>query len=176
MTSPRRARRRVSSFAAENSKDVAILSSRSCGGRRRVLLVLLVVLIAQAPSRDDDEQQCDRDDMHVERSSLNEQQEALEEDRRDIATQRVREPLIANALQAFWLLLACLAPLLICVYALKQAGESPPELELGTLLVEELTSEEPQLIPALSPPLHRPELVAAEAPSLLTPAEAADGQ
>jgi hypothetical protein len=116
------------------------------------------------------------EDVHVERSSLNQQQEALEEDRRDIASQRVREPLIANALVAVGLLLACLAPLLICVYALKQAGESPPEQELGTLLVEELTSEEPQLLPALTPPLNRPELVAAEAPSLRIPAEAPDGQ
>jgi hypothetical protein len=115
-------------------------------------------------------------DMHTERSSLNEQQQALEQDRREIASQRVREPLIANALQAIGLILACLAPLLICVYALKQAGESPPEQELGTILVEELTSEEPQLLPSLTPIAHRPVLGADSDTSLLEPAEAPDGE
>jgi hypothetical protein len=116
------------------------------------------------------------EDVHVERSSLNEQQEALEEDRRDIASQRVREPLIANALGAVGLILACLAPLLICVYALQQAGSTSPEQELGTILVEELTAEEPQLLPTLAPTLHRPEIGAADGPPLLKPAEAPDGQ
>jgi hypothetical protein len=115
------------------------------------------------------------EDVHVERSSLNEQQEALEEDRREIASQRVREPLIANALQAIGLILACLAPLLICVYALQQAGSSSPEQELGTILVEELTAEEPQLLPPLVPAFHQQDVGVTHGPPLLTPAEDPDG-
>ncbi|HZZ26897.1 MAG TPA: hypothetical protein VFE46_02725 [Pirellulales bacterium] len=73
----------------------------------------------------------------------------MEADRRDIADQRVRDPLVANALEAVGLVLACLAPLVICAYALKQAGSVPAEEELGTILVQELTSERPQLLPTL---------------------------
>jgi hypothetical protein len=112
------------------------------------------------------------EDLHAERTSLNEQQASLEEDRREIADQRVRDPLIANALETIGLILACLTPLLICVYALKQAGGASPEQELGSLLVEELTADESDLFPPAAPKLQQSDV----GPPLLSPAEAPDGQ
>ena len=89
-------------------------------------------------------------------SQLNGQQSAiytgheqLEQDRREIAQQRHRDPIIAAVIQNFGLLIACLLPLLVAVLVIRQMqSQEPDHAAVAELLTLELTSEEPLLLPA----------------------------
>ena len=94
-------------------------------------------------------------ELHTERRSIDRQQEKLDDERKQIAADRHRDPLIAAALQSLGLILACLLPLVVCVFVLRQMqDESGDEKVLAELLALELTSDEPMLLPAapLAPP------------------------
>jgi hypothetical protein len=92
--------------------------------------------------------------LHVERMTLDQQRQGLEDDRRQIARERYWEPLVAEAIGGFAVLLACLLPLVICAYVLRSLQtETGDEAILNELLVTELMSERPQL---LLPPANRP--------------------
>ena len=93
--------------------------------------------------------------LHQQQAAVGAQRDRLEEERRQLAGQRGRDPIIAAAIQDCGVLIACLLPLLVCVYLLhRMAGENDDQQALGELLVHELTAEQPRLLPA--PPLHRP--------------------
>ena len=88
-------------------------------------------------------------------SQLNEQQSAiqtghqqLEQDRREIAEQRHRDPIIAAVIQDFGLTLACLLPLVVAVFVILQMqSQEPDHAAVAELLVLELTADEPRLLP-----------------------------
>lgn len=88
-------------------------------------------------------------------SQLNEQQstiytghDQLEQDRRDIAEQRHRDPIIAAVIQNVGLIIACLLPLLIAVQVIWQMkSQEPDHAAVAELLTLDLTSEEPLLLP-----------------------------
>lgn len=94
-------------------------------------------------------------------SQLNRQQafvdagrDRLEQDRRDIAQQRHRDPIIAAVLQSTGMLLVCLVPLFLAAYALKQMRqEETDHAAVAELLVCEITSDKPLFLP--SPALPR---------------------
>jgi hypothetical protein len=75
------------------------------------------------------------------------QRDQLENDRRDIAAQRHRDPLIAAAITNFGLILACLLPLVLCVVILR-ALRNPVTAEeaLIEFLVQEVVAEQPLLL------------------------------
>jgi TolA-binding protein len=88
-------------------------------------------------------------------SQLNEQQSAiytghekLEQDRREIAEQRHRDPIVAAVIQNFGLVIACLLPLLVSVFVIRQMqSQEPDHAAVVELLTLELTSDEPRLLP-----------------------------
>jgi hypothetical protein len=88
-------------------------------------------------------------------TQLNEQQSAiyagheqLEHDRREIAEQRHREPIIAAVIQDIGLTLACLLPLLVAVFVIRQMqSQEPDHAAVAELLTLELTSDQPLLLP-----------------------------
>jgi hypothetical protein len=88
-------------------------------------------------------------------SQLNEQQLAiytghdqLEQDRREIAEQRNRDPIIAAVIQNVGLVIACLLPLLIAVQVIRQMhSQEPDHAAVAELLTLDLTSDEPLLLP-----------------------------
>ena len=88
-------------------------------------------------------------------TQLNEQQSAiyighdrLELDRRDIADQRHRDPIVAAVIQDFGLVVACLLPLLVSVFVIRQMqSQEPDHAAVVELLTLELTSEQPLLLP-----------------------------
>jgi len=93
-------------------------------------------------------------------SQLNEQQSAiytgheqLEQDRREIAEQRHRDPIVAAVIHNFGLVIACLLPLFVAVMVIRQMqSQEPDHAAVAELLTLELTSEEPLLLPG--PRLH----------------------
>jgi len=87
-------------------------------------------------------------------TQLNDQQSAiqtghqqLEQDRREIAEQRHRDPIVAAVIQDFGLAIACLLPLLVAVLVIRQMhSQEPDHAAIVELLTLELTSEEPRLL------------------------------
>ncbi|HEX3654524.1 MAG TPA: hypothetical protein VHV55_01890 [Pirellulales bacterium] len=71
----------------------------------------------------------------------------LESERKQIATQRHRDPIVANALLDAALLVACVLPIVLAIYVVRNAGEQSPDDGLAELLVQEFASEEPMLLP-----------------------------
>ena len=88
-------------------------------------------------------------------SQLNGQQSAiqtghqqLEQDRREIAEQRHRDPIIAAVIQNIGLTLACLLPLLVAVFVIRQMqSQEPDHAAVAELLILEMTADEPRLLP-----------------------------
>jgi len=88
-------------------------------------------------------------------SQLNGQQAAihtghqqLEQDRREIAEQRHRDPIVAAVIQNFGLTLACLLPLLVAVFVIRQIqSQEPDHAAVAELLILEMTADEPRLLP-----------------------------
>jgi len=95
--------------------------------------------------------------LQSERSTLDQQRQDLELERKDIARHRYWEPVVAQAITGCGVLLACLLPLVICVYVLRSLHhDRGEESELNELLVTELTAESPRLL--LPPAEIRPAL------------------
>jgi hypothetical protein len=88
-------------------------------------------------------------------SQLNDQQvtvdtgrDQLEQDRREIAEQRHRDPLVATAIQNTGLVIACLLPLIVAVLVIRQMqSQEPDHAAVAEMLVLELTSDAPRLLP-----------------------------
>lgn len=107
-------------------------------------------------------------------SQLNEQQSAiytgheqLEQDRREIAEQRNRDPIIAAVIQNIGLVIACLLPLLVAVQVIWQMqSQEPDHAAVAELLTLDLTSEEPLLLPG---PRLRQDTLAQEDEKVLSP-------
>ena len=85
-------------------------------------------------------------DLQTAQAEIGRQRDQLEEDRREIATQRQRDPIVAAAILDIGIVLACLLPLALCVYVLRvacRAGES--DSAVAELLVQELVASKPRL-------------------------------
>jgi hypothetical protein len=88
-------------------------------------------------------------------TQLSEQQSAiytghdqLEQNRREIARERHRDPIIAAVIQNFGLIVACLLPLLVAVLVMLQMqSQEPDHAVVAEMLVLELTADEPRLLP-----------------------------
>ena len=97
--------------------------------------------------------------VQTERQSLDRQHEGLEVERQTIARQRHRDPLIAAAIVNAGVLLACIAPLLLAFWVLRNSwGQESAGID--ELLLHELTTENPAFLP--SPMLPRPSAEAAQ--------------
>jgi hypothetical protein len=81
---------------------------------------------------------------------LDRQHESLESERKELAAQRQREPILAAAICQAAMLLACLLPLVVCCLVLK-ALRHQADAELGELLLREFADPEPLLLERTRP-------------------------
>ncbi|HEX6985707.1 MAG TPA: hypothetical protein VF170_10030, partial [Planctomycetaceae bacterium] len=89
-------------------------------------------------------------DLQSERSEVGRQRDALEEERREIASQRVTDPLVAAAVMDVGLLVACVLPLILCWQLLRRSErEDPADALVAEALLADLVAERPLL---LAPP------------------------
>ena len=86
-------------------------------------------------------------ELQAEQAAIGQQRDELEQERRQIADQRHRDPLLAAVLTDLGLLLACLLPLVLCGYLIHGLRREPDDLELAELLTVELVSDSPLLLP-----------------------------
>ncbi|MEA1950676.1 MAG: hypothetical protein U9N87_04785 [Planctomycetota bacterium] len=90
--------------------------------------------------------QC-RGELNTLQQHLDRQRQGLEDERRDIAQRRHRDPIIATAITQIGLVLACLLPLLFCIYLLRALrNEEVSNQAVAELLVEELLVKESPLL------------------------------
>lgn len=90
--------------------------------------------------------------LHQERVEIDRQRSMLEMERNEIAEQRNRDPIIAAALHAMGIIVACTLPLLLAGYALRQMNSTVDEsMELGNLLIDEFTSPSPAFLSSNQP-------------------------
>jgi len=85
-------------------------------------------------------------DLQSERHTVGEQRDALEADRKQLATQRHRDPIIAESIRQIGLLLCCGLPLVICLLLLRRPIEPSSDQEIAELLIADLVSAQPQLL------------------------------
>ena len=79
-------------------------------------------------------------------SVVDAKRDELEQERREIAGRRNRDPIIASAIQYTGLILGCLAPLAICAFVIRQMqSQEPDHAAVADLLIQELTK--PKILP-----------------------------
>ena len=78
---------------------------------------------------------------------INDQRDLLESERREIANHRHRDPIIAAAISNVGLVLACLIPLALAGYLLYCLRDQKDDPVVAELLIEEMISEQPTLLP-----------------------------
>ena len=103
-------------------------------------------------------------ELQTERTNINRQLSELESERREIARQRGRDPVIAMAISGIGLTLACLLPLLLAGYVIYSLNRSSDDSDaLSEMLVMDIVAEKPKLLPIASrsvaalehsPPVH----------------------
>ncbi len=87
-------------------------------------------------------------------SQLNQQQavvyagrDQLEQERQQIAEKRHRDPIIAMAIENTGLAIACLLPLVICFFVIRQMQtQEPDHAAVAELLIQEFSSDQPRLL------------------------------
>src|SRR5262245_29288552 len=93
--------------------------------------------------------------IQTQRSEFDRQRDTLERERRELAAQRGRDPILANAIGAIGVTMACLLPLLLAGYALYTVNRPSPEADaeaVSEILIGEIVSPVPQLLPGPTAP------------------------
>ena len=91
-------------------------------------------------------------DVQAERTEIGRQRDSLEDERKVIASQRHRDPVIAAAITNVGLLLACLLPLVLCWYLLRRPMEPADDGAVTEVLLQDLVSDNPLLLPRVEQP------------------------
>jgi hypothetical protein len=89
--------------------------------------------------------------IQAERAEFDRQRDALEQERRELAAQRGRDPIVANAIGAFGVVLACLMPLLLAGYVLYTVNRASPDEDaqaVSEVLIGEIVGPTTTLLPA----------------------------
>jgi hypothetical protein len=103
---------------------------------------------------------------------VNHQRDQLESERHEIAKQRHRDPIIAAAINNVGLVLACLIPLGLAGYLLYCLRNQKDDPIVTELLIEEITSDQPTLLPSPQKDVARIEDQRKPDPPSLTQADA----
>jgi hypothetical protein len=86
--------------------------------------------------------------LQTQQADVLRQRDELDQERRELATQRGRDPIIAQAIGALGVTLGCLLPLLLAAHIWSSAQRGSADAEtLVDYLTCELVSEEPTLLP-----------------------------
>jgi hypothetical protein len=88
-----------------------------------------------------------RASLGAEENEIRRQHTALESERKQLAEQRHRDPLIAAAIVQIGAVLGCLLPVVLCFVVLRALRQEPVDAnpDLSDFLIEELVAEQPLL-------------------------------
>lgn len=85
-------------------------------------------------------------DVQAERQTLGAQRDRLEDERRQIAATRNRDPIIAESIKAIGLLVACLVPLLIALQILRRSDTPDESAAVAELLLSDMVADRPTIV------------------------------
>ena len=85
-------------------------------------------------------------DVQAERQTLGAQRDRLEDERRQIAATRNRDPIIAESIKATGLLAAYLFPLLIAWQILRRSDAPDESAAVAELLLSDMVADRPQFV------------------------------
>ena len=89
--------------------------------------------------------------LNEQRANIDAGRDQLERDRRELASARHRDPILAASIQSTALIVACLLPLIVCIFVIRQMSRTDcDDGAVAELLVTELTAERPRLLPGPS--------------------------
>jgi hypothetical protein len=83
--------------------------------------------------------------IEAERTAVNQQRDVLEQERRQIAAERVRDPIVAESIEAVAGLIAAILPLLVCLFLLRGLFYRSDQEALADVLIEDLVARRPLL-------------------------------
>jgi hypothetical protein len=126
---------------AEQNRQIAELQREVAEGSRRLV---------EADAKARGEMVALQREVQAERAEVGHQRDLLEDERRDLAARRYLDPIIAAAVAHIGLLLACLLPLVVCWYLLHRAGEPADDQAVAEVLLEDLVTDRPLLLPPLA--------------------------
>jgi hypothetical protein len=84
-------------------------------------------------------------DLQAERTGVNQQRDALEQERREIASERNRDPIVAESIKTAVGLIVAALPLVICLFLVRGLFHKSDDEAVADLLVEQLLSHDPIL-------------------------------
>jgi len=85
--------------------------------------------------------------------AIDRQRDLLEQERREIAAERLRAPIVAEAVKFAGGLIVCALPLVVVIYLLRNLrSNDDTDAAVVEAFVEELVAERPRLLPAAAPP------------------------
>jgi len=124
---------------AEQSKQMAELQSQVAEAHKRLV---------EGEAKARTELVALQRDLQEAQAEIGRQRDVLEEERRQWAGQRGRDPILAAAITSVGVVLACLLPLLLCIYVVRALrDEATNDAAVAELLVEELAADQPLLLP-----------------------------
>jgi preprotein translocase subunit SecF len=86
--------------------------------------------------------------LDEQRAAVDTGRDRLEQERKQMAAERHRDPIVAASIQTIGLILAALLPLAVCIYVIRQMCRTEPDdAAVASLLVTELTADRPVLLP-----------------------------
>ena len=123
---------------AEQNRQMVELQHEVAEGSRRLV---------EADAKAREEMVALQHEMQTERVEIGRQRDLLEDERRDLATKRHLNPIIAAAITNIGLLLACLLPIVLCWYLLHRRVEPAEDQAVAEVLLEDLVANRPLLLP-----------------------------
>ncbi len=88
-----------------------------------------------------------RTELNAMQKNLIDGQGQLEDDRKDLANERYRESILAPIISTLGATLICVLPVAVCWYLLHGLREETSNPEVMEYLVQEITAEQPLLLP-----------------------------
>ena len=86
-------------------------------------------------------------DLQAATSEVGRQRDALEADRRDFDARRNRDSVVAAAIQSAAVVVACVLPLVVAWYLLRSVRDEGDDPVVTEVLITELTTDHPRLLP-----------------------------
>jgi hypothetical protein len=122
---------------AQQSRDMVRLQEELAQGSRQ-----LIEADAQARQELAELQR----DLQREMTELARRQDQIESERKELAHQRHRDPLVASAMTQVGLIVACCLPLAVAIYVLAALRREHHDDHLVDVLVQDLIAERPRLL------------------------------
>jgi len=141
---------RVAEVAQEAAREQAEQNQRMAQVQQEVAAAHKRLVESEARARGD--MVALQRDLQRAQAEVGRQRDLLEAERREMAAQRGRDPMIASAIQCIGVMLACLLPLLLCIYVLRALRDgSDNDAAVTEILIQDLTSDEPTFLPPARP-------------------------